>query len=504
MKTPKTVLLIALTLSLAGALSCTKRGPENPFDGVWQTDEIGSGGVAKSTFFIIEQDGEEFDGYVLMNNAMKVEFDNFVREGNQLTFDIWWGVDYVVTLEEGILEAQTLWPGAEPILNTFRKVDMAAIQTPEAVPLPELETVKANGLAMTPPMGWNSWNHFDSAIDDATVREIADAMVASGMAAAGYEYVVIDDGWQGGRDAEGNIFPNEKFPDMKALADYVHSLGLKLGIYSSPGHTSCGGYIGSYGYEFEDAKTFAKWGIDYLKYDWCGAQLIYGFDRDNMQASYQIMGNALLESGRPIVYSVCQYGREDVWEWAVEVGGNLWRTTGDINDNWDRIEEIGFDQYKLHEYAKPGHWNDPDMLEVGNGNLTVDENKTHFTLWCMLAAPLMAGNDLRSMSPETIAILTNPELIAINQDALGKQAQRLSAEDGIEVYTKPLSSGELAVAIFNRNDTATEVSIDWTDLGWDTKPGSVVNVWPGERLPTEDDGVSFTLPTHGVVLLRGK
>ena len=255
-------------------------------------------------------------------------------------------------------------------------------------------------LAATPPMGWNSWNHFAEKVDDATVRAQADALVSSGMRDAGYLYVNIDDTWEGERDAAGVIHPNAKFPDMKALADYVHSKGLKLGIYSSPGPKTCAGYAGSYGHEEQDAQTYAAWGIDYLKYDLCtlGEQLEKvepAEARRIMRAAYDKMHQALLKTGRPLVYSLCEYGYDSVWRWGASVGGNSWRTTGDIADNYARMAEIGFGQAGLASFAAPGHWNDPDMLEVGNGGMTIPEYRAHFSLWALLAAPLIAGNDVR-------------------------------------------------------------------------------------------------------------
>jgi len=348
-------------------------------------------------------------------------------------------------------------------------------------------------------MGWNSWNHFGGAVDDKIVREIADAMVSNGMAAAGYLYINIDDTWEGKRDAEGKIQSNGKFPDMKALADYVHSKGLKIGIYSSPGPVTCGGYLGSYGHEEQDAKTFAKWGIDYLKYDWCSAGRIY--PDSAFQPAYQKMGKALQNSGRSIVYSLCQYGGGDVWLWGQKVGGNLWRTTGDIADNWESMSEIGFNQSRLAPYAGPGHWNDPDMLEVGNGGMTQTEYKTHFSLWCLLASPLMAGNDLRKMSPETLEILTNREAIAINQDALGKQGQRVIARDGIELWTKPLQDGSLAIGVFNRNKEEKTGQFTWSEIGLAARPKAVLDLWVHKDLEPSKDAWSGPIPGHGVMLL---
>src|SRR5579875_3023245 len=295
-------------------------------------------------------------------------------------------------------------------------------------------------LAKTPPMGWNSWNHFGCKITDAIVRAQADAMIATGMRAAGYEYVNIDDCWEGKRDSQGFIHPNSKFPDMKSLADYVHSKGLKLGIYSSPGPKTCAGYEGSYGHEEQDAKTYAAWGIDYLKYDLCSATQVY--DYNSMPAVYAKMGNALLNSGRPIVFSLCQYGVFHGPQWGERVGGNLWRTTGDIRDSWDSMSHIGFDlQLDLAQYAGPGHWNDPDMLEIGNGGMSDTEYRTHMSLWSLLAAPLLAGNDLRDASKNVLDILTNKEVIAVDQDRLGKQAKRVSKDGDVEVWSRPLTDG---------------------------------------------------------------
>jgi alpha-galactosidase len=319
------------------------------------------------------------------------------------------------------------------------------------------------------------------------------------MAAAGYAYVNIDDTWEGGRDAEGNIVPNRKFRDMKALADYVHGKGLKLGIYSSPGFVTCGGYVGSLGHEEQDAKTFATWGVDYLKYDWCSSGRLYADSQ--LRPVYQKMGEALAHCGRPIVFSLCEYGRGEVWTWGPTVGGNLWRTTGDIQDNWKSMSRIGFDQGRLAAFASPGHWNDPDMLEVGNGGMSVAEYKTHFSLWCMLAAPLMAGNDLRSMSDETREILTNREAIAIDQDILGKQGTRLLAADGVEVWAKPLRNGGQAVGLFNRNSEETTASFTWAQIGRAAKASSVRDLWLHRDMSAGSGGMSARVPAHGVVLL---
>jgi alpha-galactosidase len=375
---------------------------------------------------------------------------------------------------------------------------------PARVEPPPLHKVSDNGLVRTPPMGWNSWNKFGHSIDDAAVRGVADAMVKSGMKDAGYVYINIDDTWEAGRDAQGNIQTNKKFPDMKALADYVHSKGLKLGIYSSPGPNTCAGYEGSYGHEEQDAKTYAAWGIDYLKYDWCGARILY--KNEEMPAVYQKMGDALLATGRPIVYSLCQYGWDDVWKWGADVGGNLWRTTGDIRDTWESMSRIGFAQDEHSPYAKPGHWNDPDMLEIGNGHMTDTEYRTHLSLWSMLSAPLIAGNDLRDMTPAIHDILTNREVIAIDQDTAGKQATRAWKSDAgdQEIWVKQLADGGQAVALFNRGEKDTRMTVKWADVGVKETPKHARDLWDHKdvKLDKKSPEYSATVPTHGVVLLR--
>jgi len=361
--------------------------------------------------------------------------------------------------------------------------------------------------ALTPPMGWNSWNHFNKQIDDATVRAQADAMVASGMRDAGYVYVNIDDTWEGERDAQGFIRANSKFPDMKALASYVHSKGLKLGIYSSPGPKTCAKYEGSYGHEEQDAHTYAEWGIDYLKYDLCGLREMMKETpspeaaRNIMLDAYTKMHNALLKTGRPMVYSLCQYGNDAVWKWGDSVGGNLWRTTGDISDKYSRMAEIGFSQAGLANYAGPGHWNDPDMLEVGNGGMNAEEYRTHMSLWAILAAPLLAGNDLTKMTPETVSLLTNRNVIAIDQDPAGIQGDRVSAEGPTEVWARPLADGSKAVGLFNRHPQPMEVRVDLRELGF-SGPVQVRDVWSGNSLGTIQGEYQTRVPGHGVILLR--
>jgi alpha-galactosidase len=348
-------------------------------------------------------------------------------------------------------------------------------------------------------MGWNSWNHFACKVTEADVRSAADAIVSTGMKSAGYIYVNIDDCWQGTRDEKGVIHPNAKFPDMKGLADYVHAKGLKLGIYSSPGPKTCAGYEGSLGHEELDAQRYADWGIDYLKYDYCSFQ----GDVPAQMAAYKKMHEALEKTGRVIVFSLCQYGMDKVWRWGPSVGGNLWRTTDDISDDYNSMAYIGFGQNGLERFAAPGHWNDPDMLEVGNGKMNEDEYRTHMSLWCLLAAPLLAGNDLSKMTPETLAILTNPEVIAVDQDALGTQGHRVAQEGQLEVWVKLLADGSKAVGIFDRGESVMPVTAHFRDVGvGDT--ATVRDLWEKRDLGVFNSSFTAQVPKHGVVLLKVK
>jgi alpha-galactosidase len=366
-------------------------------------------------------------------------------------------------------------------------------------------------LAATPPMGWNSWNWFAEKVTDKDIRQAADLVVSSGMRDAGYVYVNIDDTWEGQRDANGVLHSNEKFPDMKALAAYVHGKGLKLGIYSSPGSKTCARFEGSYGHEQQDADLYASWGIDFLKYDLCSLHRQMGemapgdkFKQDQiMRSAYETMHESLVKTGRPIVYSLCQYGHDSGWQWAAQVGANLWRTTGDINPSFDRIALIGREQAGLAKYAGPGHWNDPDMLEVGNGKLTLDENRTHMGMWAMLAAPLLAGNNLSLLTPEITAILTNRAIIAIDQDTLGKQAERIFAEGPIEIWARPLSNGDRALAIFNFGEDESflrGIDLHLKDAGaangWKAR-----DVWAAKDLGAIDDQFKISLKRHASLIL---
>ncbi|MCB9856051.1 MAG: NPCBM/NEW2 domain-containing protein [Phycisphaerales bacterium] len=366
-------------------------------------------------------------------------------------------------------------------------------------------------LALTTPMGWNSWNVWGLSIDDARVRAAADAMVSSGLADCGYQYINIDDGWEAGRDADGRIQCNDKFPDMKALADYVHSKGLKLGIYSGPGPKTCGGYEASYQHEQQDALSYAEWGIDYLKYDWCSYSEIAKDDSlEELQKPYKIMRDALAACDRDIVYSLCQYGMGDVSTWGADVGGNLWRTTGDITDTWQSLSSIGFGQAGLEQYAGPGHWNDPDMLVVGQvgwgptlhpTRLSKHEQMTHITLWSLLASPMLIGCDMTKLDDFTLALLTNPDVIAVNQDPLGKQASRISQDGRTEIWARPLADGSTAVGLFNRGRKAHEISVNWKQLN---RNGTqyVRDLWMRSDVGQFATDYKTTVPPHGAVFLK--
>jgi alpha-galactosidase len=367
-------------------------------------------------------------------------------------------------------------------------------------------------VAQTPPMGWNSWNYFAEKVTDKDIRDSADQIVSSGMKDAGYIYVNIDDTWEAERDASGVLHTNSKFPDMKALADYVHSKGLKLGIYSGPGPKTCAGYAGSLGHEEQDAKMYADWGIDYLKYDLCSfipAVMEKQAPNDKaaqmrlMVAAYDKMGKALKATGRPIVYSLCQYGWDNVWEWAPGLGGNLWRTTGDIQPRWQSIYDLMTEQAGLASYAGPGHWNDPDMLEVGNGKLTLAENRTHFSMWAMLAAPLLAGNDLPHMKPEIHAILTNRDVIAIDQDPLGHQARHIYSKGEVEVWARDLQGGAKAIAIVNAGSDVYSTHPFHLNLEQLGLHGSqhAKDLWTGKEMELTDN-MPIELPSHDILLLR--
>jgi len=366
-------------------------------------------------------------------------------------------------------------------------------------------------LALTPPMGWNTWNKFACNVSETLIKQAADAMVKSGMKDAGYQYIVIDDCWQVRRDSLGDIVADpQRFPGgIKAVADYVHSLGLKFGIYSDAGLKTCAGRPGGLGHEYQDALKYAEWGVDYLKYDWCNTTT------QDTKASYANMRAALDASGRPIVLSICEWGNHQPWLWGKEVGGNLWRSTGDIQDRWEGKKEwnpgnccsygvvdIADAEADLYSYAGPGHWNDPDMLEVGNGGMTDTEYRSHFSLWAILAAPLMAGNDLGNMRPEIRDILTNKEVIAIDQDPLGRQGRRVWKDGDREVWSKELKDGSRAVILFNRGSAEQNVTANWEAIGYPASLSAAVrDLWQHQDLGKFTGKFSATVPSHGVVMV---
>ncbi|HVY85723.1 MAG TPA: glycoside hydrolase family 27 protein [Caulobacterales bacterium] len=375
----------------------------------------------------------------------------------------------------------------------------------------------ANGLASTPPMGWNSWNKFGCNVNEQTVRAAADAMVSTGMRDAGYQYVVIDDCWQGARDEHGDIQPDpQRFPSgMKALGDYIHARGLKFGIYSDAGEKTCGGRPGSWGHEYQDAAQYARWGVDYLKYDWCntgatGADLPAHVHQLNPVSAYLLMSQALQATGRPIVFSLCEWGNSEPWLWARNLG-NLWRTTGDIADVWEGhpqawnmgVMNIIDMQVGLESFSGPGHWNDPDMLEVGNGGMSDSEYRAHFSLWALLAAPLIAGNDLAAMSAETRAILLNRDVIAVDQDPLGQQGRRVWKDGDLEVWARPLAGGGRAVVLLNRAAAPHPITVTWEQLNYPARLSMRVrDLWAHRGLGNAAGRFTATAPGHGVVMIR--
>jgi alpha-galactosidase len=394
-----------------------------------------------------------------------------------------------------------------------------------------------DALALTPPLGWNSWNVWGGNVTADHVRAAADGMVSSGLAAQGYTYINIDDAWEGGwrkgpngrydvaagRDANGEIVTNEKFPDMKGLVDYIHSKGLKAGIYSGPGNTTCQGAAASYQHEEQDARTWAKWGLDYLKYDWCGYPPVVIGDNptpvrantnsplDVLQKPYILMRSILDTLDRDIVFSLCQYGWGKVWEWGDQVGGNLWRVTGDITDTWSSMSGIGFQQTGHEAFAGPGHWNDTDMLVVGKvgwgrgdpqpTRLTPNEQLTHISLWALQAAPLLIGADMSQLDEFTINLLGNPEVLSVNQDMLGKAAGRLVGDGRSDVWARPLSDGTMAVGLFNRSPEAAPITVTFKDLELSGRQ-PVRDLWLHKNLADAQDAFTATVPRHGVVFVK--
>lgn len=371
-------------------------------------------------------------------------------------------------------------------------------------------------LSLTPPMGWNSWNCWGISVSDEKVRSSAQALIDKGLINHGWTYINIDDGWESPqRAADEAVVANQKFPDMKKLGDWLHSNGLKFGIYSSPGAKTCGGYLGSYKYELKDAETYASWGVDYLKYDWCSYSDIVK-DEDtaviNFIKPYKIMQQALAAQKRDIYYSLCQYGMKNVEQWGPSVNAQSWRTTGDIEDTWRSLKYIGFSQAPLHKYAMPGNWNDPDMMIVGMvgwgenlhpTRLTPYEQYTHISLWSLLNAPLLIGCDISKLDKFTLNLLTNDEVLAINQDALGRQAQQLIKNDSCQVWVKELADGSRAVGVFNMSDEYRNININWSDIGLKNVK-QVRDVWRQQNSTEIKNNYTTAIPPHGVRLLRTK
>jgi alpha-galactosidase len=384
-----------------------------------------------------------------------------------------------------------------PHLPFRRTVFVAAVLLALTVAAGAQQPIAWMEIGRKPPMGWNSWNKFGCNVSETLIREVADAMVSSGLKDAGYQYVVIDDCWQVSRDANGTIVPDpERFKGgMKALADYVHSKGLKFGVYSDAGARTCEGRPGSSGYEVEDARQYAAWGVDYLKYDWCNT------DGVDPKIAYPTMRNALKATGRSILFSMCEWGRNQPWTWARGVA-HIWRTTGDISDRWDSFVRLLDQQVGLEKYAGPGGWNDPDMLEVGNGGMSNTEYRAHFSLWCLLSAPLIAGNDIRSMTPEIRAILTNKDVIAVDQDTF-QQGRRIRKDGALEVWAKKMTDGSQVVILFNRGQAPGTLAVSWQEVGLPFDAAmKVQNLWTKQDMGVVKGTFSADVPSHDVVMIR--
>jgi alpha-galactosidase len=376
---------------------------------------------------------------------------------------------------------------------TWATLAAPLLVAPLAAPL-----VLDNGLARTPPMGWNTWNRFGCDVSEQLVQQTADAMVNSGMKSAGYQFLIVDDCWQVGRDSSGTLLADSaRFPSgMKALAAYVHKKGLRFGIYTDAGSQTCEGRPGSLGHEQQDARTFASWGVDYVKEDWCHAEGL------SAPVQYAKFRDAIRFSRRKMVFSICEWGSTRPWSWAPWIG-NLWRTTGDIKDTWASMLSNLDANAQYADVAGPGAWNDPDMLEVGNGGMTDDEYRAHFSLWAIMAAPLIAGNDVRDMTAATREILTNREVIAVNQDELGTQGKRAAEiAPGLEIWARPLKGDGSAVVLFNRTEAEATIAVQWTQLGLSPGKAKVRDLWAHADRGEVAEGFSTTVPAHGVVMLR--
>ncbi|MCI4591981.1 glycoside hydrolase family 27 protein [Sphingobium sp. BYY-5] len=499
-------LFTATALAAASLCAASPAAAKTAFDGVWLFDKAPP--MPGVTMMEVRSKGAKIEGHVTTLWYGPIEMMNPRIQDGRLLFEARNINDrdhptrpWSVSLDKGQAHLKgRIWASEVDTQGYRGTTKDAKARTFRFTALPPLGQPIPGKLATTPPMGWSSWNKFAEHIDDRTVRAMADAMVSTGLRDAGYLYINIDDGWQGKRDANDMLQPNEKFPDMKALTAYVHSKGLKIGIYSSQGPRTCAGYEGSYGHVAQDAKSFADWGFDYLKYDLCSGEWFYA-DADRVKRSYHEMGAALQATGRDILFSLCEYGRFDVGSWGRDVGGQLWRTTGDITDDYETMTKIGFDKNGNPAHAGPHGWNDPDMLEIGNGGMSAAEYRTHMTLWAMSAAPLMMGHDLRETSAETLALLTNRRVIAVDQDARGVQGKAVRKQGALEVWAKPLADGRVALALFNRGAESASLELTAADAGFSSVT-QVEDLWSGATaaiLPT-----SYTVPAHGAVMIAVK
>lgn len=494
-------------VNVAGSTGSTPTGmagrtSDPALDGDWVFNgKPGFPGVALATF---QRDASGWSGTLTTAWYGPQVLGDIVAEGDALRFGVGNGnprlppQPWTARLNGGRLELSgRIWNSRVDVFG--HRGSAAEVQARQFAlqTLPPMRPLSPNGLARTPPMGWSSWNRFADRIDDRIVRQVADAMVRSGLRDAGYVYVNIDDGWQGARDADGAIHPNRRFPDMRALADYLHARGLKLGLYSSPGPKTCAGYTGSYGHVAQDARSYAGWGVDFLKYDLCSGEAFFR-DADAIERAYDAMGQALRASGRPIMFSLCEYGREQVGRWGRKVGGHLWRTSGDIENRYSSMAANGFDHAGDPADSGPGGWNDPDMLEIGNNGLGPDAERTHLSLWALDAAPLILGNDPRHMDRRTRALLSTPGVIAIDQDPGGIGGRRVRASDGIEVWRRPLANGRVAVGLFNRGAVPAATTLAPSDAGLDAIV-RIRDAWTGRTLaPTQ---ARFEIAPEGVKLL---
>jgi alpha-galactosidase len=512
--------LAAPLLSSPGLVAWGAAGKPSPIDGTWKI-EVGrlDNGDMLTVHYEIRQRGRKLTGRSIHMAAYgygelrdgKIRGDRFsfraggfnirgrIQDADTLAieanFDSNW--PYTNMLNPELEKVPFGWEGnMRPFLA--RRVAHGAGDYPAPLPLPALADIPDNGLARTPPMIWGAWYTFTTTITDALIRDMARTMVSTGMRDAGYDILNMEVGWTGQRDADGNLRANAKFPDMKGLCDYVHSLGLKVGICTSPGPWDCIGYPASFGHEERDARTFASWGIDFIKHDACSGREIYP-DADGSRRMFQKMGAALQDCGRPIAYAICQYGFANVWEWGARAGGNSWRTTDDIEDTWESVS-AAFNQSRLAPFARPGHWNDPDYLMVGLGGLSTEEYRLQMSLWCMLAAPLITSADLRSMSADTRAILMNRELIAIDQDVKGVQGQCVNRSGVTETWLKPLGDGH-AIALFNKGATAKKMALDASQLGLG-QVQEARDVWAARNVTLVKGRYEVDVPSHGAVVLR--